>query len=133
MSQLSDLTFLKTFTAGDSVKMSKYINMFLSAAPQSLVQMKQQIEASDWKALKTAAHSLKTQLKYMGIASAVETAYAIEQNCGEMKDLDKIPDLMKNLDESTLTAISELQEALGKLWKLKVILYHCTHYQLQHS
>ena len=115
MSQIADLTFLRTFTGGDPAKMTKYINMFLSSAPQSLVQIKQQSETSDWKALKTAAHSLKTQLKYMGVASAVDVAFNIEHNCAEMKDLDKIPELVAVLEEKTSTAISELREAVSKL------------------
>ena len=115
MSQLSDLTFLRTFTAGDPPKMTKYINMFLNMAPQSLVQMRQQVDASDWKALKTSSHSLKTQLKYMGVASAVELAYAIEQRCGDMTDLENIPELMGKLEENANIAITELRDALVKL------------------
>ena len=115
MSQLSDLTFLRTFTGGDPVKMTKYINMFLSAAPQSLMQIRQQAEASDWKALKTSSHSLKTQLKYMGVASAVDVAFNIEQNCAELKDLEQIPDLVTALEEKTSTAVNELKEAVSKL------------------
>ena len=115
MSQLSDLTFLRTFTGGDPVKMSKYINMFLSAAPQSLAQIRQQTDASDWKGLKTSSHSLKTQLKYMGVNSAVDIAFNIEQNCAELKDLDQIPGLVAALEEKTTTAVNELREAVSKL------------------
>ncbi len=115
MSQFADLTFLRTFTGSDPVKMTKYINMFLSAAPQNLVQIRQQCDSSDWKALKTSAHSLKTQLKYMGVSGAVDIAFNIEQNCAEMKDLEKIPGLVSDLEEKTNAAVSELREAVAKL------------------
>jgi HPt (histidine-containing phosphotransfer) domain-containing protein len=115
MSQISDLTFLRTFTAGDPPKMTKYINMFLNGAPQIMTQIRQQLEASDWKALKTSSHSLKTQLKYMGVASAVDLAFAIEQQCGDLKDLDKVPELVGQLEEKTSQAIAELREELTKL------------------
>ncbi len=69
MSQVSDLTFLRTFTSGDAAKISKYVNMFLKAAPASLTDMEVQAANGDWKSLKTNAHSLKSQLKYMGVAS----------------------------------------------------------------
>jgi len=115
MSQLSDLTFLRSFTTGDPAKMTKYINMFLSGAPQILAQMKQQVEAADWKALKTSSHSLKTQLKYMGVASAVDLAFAIEQQSGELKDLDQLPGLVNRLDTETQLAMTELREEVTKL------------------
>src|SRR4030095_371151 len=115
MNQLSDLTFLRTFTAGDPSKMTKYINMFLNAAPQSLAQIRQQMEAADWKGLKTSSHSLKTQLKYMGVNPAVDLAFAIEQHCGDLSGLDQIPELVGALEEKTQIAISELREAVSKL------------------
>ena len=115
MSQISDLTFLRTFTGGDPAKMTKYINMFLSAAPQSLMQIRQQCDASDWKALKTSSHSLKTQLKYMGVSEAVDLAFNIEQNCAELKDLDQNPRLVTALEEKTSIAVNELREAVSKL------------------
>lgn len=115
MSQLSDLTFLRTFTAGDPPKMTKYINMFLNGAPQILSQIRQQVDAADWKALKTSAHSLKTQLKYMGVSSAVDLAFAIEQQSGDLKDIEQIPGLVAQLEEKTQLAIAELREELTKL------------------
>lgn len=115
MSNLSDLTFLRSFTTSDAAKMTKYINMFLSGAPQILSQMKQQVEAADWKALKTSAHSLKTQLKYMGVASAVDLAFAIEQQSGELKDLDQLPELVTRLNGETQLAMAELREEITKL------------------
>jgi len=115
MSQLTDLSFLKTFTAGDPTKMSKYINMFLGMAPKSILQMRKEVEGADWKSLKTSAHSLKTQLKYMGAASAVDLAYSIEQKCGEMSGLENVPDLMNKLEEQTNTTITELKDALTKI------------------
>src|SRR5687767_13097061 len=105
MNKQTDLTFLKTFTAGDTGKMSKYINMFLSGAPQLLTQVREQSDAADWKGLKTTAHSLKTQLKYMGVNAGVDHAFSIEQKSGEQKDLDQVPALVTQLEEVTNQAI----------------------------
>jgi HPt (histidine-containing phosphotransfer) domain-containing protein len=112
---LADLTFLRTFTSGDPAKMTKYINMFLGMAPQSLTQMRQQLEASDLKALRTSAHSLKTQLKYMGITQAVDLAYTIEQRSGDGTQPETLPALVSELETLTNQAITELKEAVSKL------------------
>ena len=111
----TDLTFLRTFTSGDPAKMSKYINMFLSMAPQSLIQMRQQLDSGDYKALRTSAHSIKTQLKYMGISAAVDLAYAIEQKSAEATDTENIPGLVTQLEDLTNQGVAELKEALTKL------------------
>lgn len=115
MSQYADLSFLRTFTSNDAAKITKYVNMFLNAAEPSLVQMKTQVTASDWKALKTTAHSLKSQLKYMGVAAGVDKAFFIENSAGEGQNLDKIPETLVNLEEIVVGACAELRDELTKL------------------
>ena len=115
MSQYADLNFLKTFTSNDPAKITKYVNMFLNAAGPSISQMKQQLDASDWKALKTSAHSLKSQLKYMGVAAGVEKAFFIETSAGEGQNLDKIPENLQKLEEIVAGASEELRSELAKL------------------
>ena len=115
MSQVSDLSFLKTFTSGDAAKISKYVNMFLKAAPASLSEMEQQVANGDWKSLKTNAHSLKSQLKYMGVASGEAVAQDIERCAGDQIDLEAIPGKIGQLSQITLAACEELKVELAKL------------------
>ena len=115
MSKQSDLTFLKSFTAGDSSKMTKYITMFLNATPKSLEQMKQQLAEGDWKGLRTTAHSMKSQLKYMGIAGAEQLAIAIEKAAADQTGTDQVPELYSKLVEITDIACNELREELTSL------------------
>ena len=115
MGQFADLSFLKTFTSNDSAKITKYVNMFLNGAMPSIDQMKQQVGAADWKSLKTTAHSLKSQLKYMGVAAGVEKAFFIENSAGEGQNLDKIPDTLASLEEIVIGASAELRDELTKL------------------
>jgi HPt (histidine-containing phosphotransfer) domain-containing protein len=112
---LADLTFLKSFTSNDATKITKYVNMFLNMAPQTILQMKEQLAAADWKSLRTSAHSLKSQLKYMGAASTVDIAYAIERNSADGTELDKVPGLVAHLEENTGLVIAELRQALTTL------------------
>ena len=115
MGTVSDLTFLKTFASNDAAKITKYVTMFLNAAGPSLKQMKEQVASGDWKSLKTSAHSLKSQLKYMGVASGVELAYAIESSAGEGQNLDQIPGILEKLENVVNTASEELKAALASL------------------
>ncbi len=84
-------------------------------APGTMQQMKDQLAASDWKSLRTSAHSLKSQLKYMGANATVDLAYAIERNTADLTDLEKVPELLNQLEQNTATVMSELRQALTTL------------------
>ena len=115
MGNVSDLTFLKTFTAGDSGKVKKYVGMFLNMAGPSLTQMDQSCQSQDWKSLKTTSHSLKSQMKYMGMAEAAAVAQKIEDICGNSSGLESIPELLSRLQSLVQAAVIELQDEIDKL------------------
>lgn len=115
MSKASDLTFMRTFSGGDPEKIKKYVGMFLKMAPPSLNQMDGFAQNSDWKSLKTTSHSLKSQMKYMGMTAGADLAQEIENICGEAQGIQGIPNLLTNLRAQVEQAIAELEEELGKL------------------
>jgi len=74
-----DLDFLREFTKGDTVKMKRYINIYLDVAPETFRSMKQHISDKDWEQLRIKAHSLKPQADYMGIPELKSLLVEIEQ------------------------------------------------------
>ena len=115
MEQYTDLTFLRTFTGGNNEKMKKYINLFLGAAEPAIDSINKYLADADWPALKTAAHSLKSQVKYMGIKQAEELSFFIEQSAGSQTGLEKIPEAAANLASVTKAACAELRQVLDGL------------------
>ncbi|MFM7053588.1 MAG: Hpt domain-containing protein [Bacteroidota bacterium] len=115
MSRVSDLTFMRTFSGGDPEKIKKYVGMFIKMAAPSLIQMDECSARSDWKSLKTTSHSLKSQMKYMGMASGAEFAQRIENICGDGNGTEEIPALLVNLRTLVEQAIGELEDELSKL------------------
>lgn len=115
MGNVSDLSFLKTFTAGDGAKIKKYVGMFLNMAGPSLTQMEQSCQAQDWSALKTTSHSLKSQMKYMGMTEAAAIAQKIEDICSNSIGLEAIPEMLSHLQNLANAAMAELQEEVNKL------------------
>lgn len=111
MDEHVDLTFLKTFTGGNSDKMGKYINMFLQHAPNLVVMMEENLAKQDWAGVKTSAHSLKPQISYMGIKPAEELIKNIESNAGERINLENIPLQINSLKEILDKAYPELEKA----------------------
>lgn len=107
--QVVNLRFLESFTRGDTSKMKKYINMFISGAPEAIQQMHVLYNHADWDKLRTVAHSLKPQLGYMGIDSAKETVLRIEEYAGERKKPEVIAQLIGELENTCNIAVEQLQ------------------------
>jgi len=115
METTTDLTFLRTFTGGDPEKIKKYVTLFLSGTGPAISSIKKHLEASDWPALRTAAHSLKSQTKYMGIARAEELAIFIEHNAAQASNLDQLPEAVQNLADVLSIASDELRSEIAGL------------------
>lgn len=110
--QLTDLTFLNSFAKGDKEKISKYVKMFLDAAPGIITSMETHLGNNDMKQLRTAAHSLKPQAGYMGFKQGETLLKTIEQ-CADMgTDLDKIPAYIENFKTMFEQAKTELTAAI---------------------
>ncbi len=115
MEQHIDLSFLKSFTGGDSAKMKKYISMFTGTAPAMIEKIKTDCSSGDWPALKTSSHSIKSQLKYMGADSAQAIAYEIEQLSAKPDNTESLPALVEKLSSLCGSVVAELNEELEKL------------------
>ena len=112
MDKSIDLTFIKEFSGGKPERVNKYINMFLQQAPILLDQIKNNHESQNWADLKIAAHSLKPQLKYMGIKELEDTVLSIEHNSANEINLNELPQLIEKLDNVCQKAFEELKAEL---------------------
>ncbi|MBI1193672.1 MAG: hypothetical protein GC205_10940 [Bacteroidetes bacterium] len=110
-----DLSFLIQFTSGDPRRMERYIQMFLTAAPAGLATMKQHYAAGEWEPLRSAAHSIKPQIAYMGISSLKETIQQIENDAREQTNLDRLAEGLLNVERVCTEAFEELAQALNDL------------------
>jgi len=89
-----DLTFLEKFAKGNTVKMKRYILMYLKMAPETFERMNQNIKDNSWTELAINAHSLKPQAEYMGICTLKDTLIEIE-SIVKSNDLEDIEILFK--------------------------------------
>ncbi len=104
----SDLSFLKTFTDGDTGRMVKYINNFLSMAPEKIAALQSKLDEKNWDELRGAAHKLKPQLSYMGINSIKDDIQKIEDFAAEEKNLEQLPELVATVSSACQKAFKEL-------------------------
>lgn len=109
---ITNTDFIKSFAGNNTEKQKKYIGIFLQNAPKLLSQMKIAIDENDYETIKISAHSLKTQLKYMGVAEEISHVYEIETAAGNTLDINKIKLMFSNLEQTCLKAFEELKKAI---------------------
>lgn len=75
----TDPAFLISFAGNNIEKQKKYISLFLDNAPKLVTQLEMGIKQKDYNSVRLAAHSLKTQLNYMGVKEEYSHVYELEQ------------------------------------------------------
>lgn len=108
--RVTDMQFLKQFTAGNPEKMQKYKGMFMENGPRLLNSIDEGIKNKDYSTVKIAAHSLKPQLSYMGVKEDISNIFLIEQTAGEQAHYERLPELVAHLHRVCKQAFKELSE-----------------------
>ena len=106
--KITDMTFLNSFSGGDTVRMKKYVGMFLQIAPSQLEKIKSCMNAADWDGVRANAHSLKPQITYMGIKGGDVLIKQIENDAAARTNVENIPALFSQIEELCSKAIVEL-------------------------
>jgi HPt (histidine-containing phosphotransfer) domain-containing protein len=109
-----DLSFLKEFTKNNSKKMKRYIEMYLSMAPDTFEKMNQSIQGEDWDQLRVYAHSLKPQADYMGIPELKAVLMEIE-NGAPTKNGELLSELYEKAHDIYLQSESVLEDFTNSL------------------
>jgi signal transduction histidine kinase/DNA-binding NarL/FixJ family response regulator len=98
---LPQLTFLEQLTGGNPARLRKYIGLYLESALASLANIESALAAEDREALRRAVHTIKPQLRMIGMTETADLAQVIETQAVEGMALDTLPGNVEQL----LTAI----------------------------
>jgi HPt (histidine-containing phosphotransfer) domain-containing protein len=112
---LVDLTFLREFCRDDREKMANYIHMFLESAPEQMEDIKSKAGQGNWNAVKAAAHALKPQVKFMGLAAIQPIIEQIESDTHADSSLASILPLISHLERLLERSSNELIQTLVSL------------------
>jgi len=113
--KITDPRFLISFAGNDKVKQRKYVQIFLQNAPKLLTQIDQGLAGKDYEMIKIAAHSLKTQLNYMGVKEELSHVYELEQMAAHPHRHHEIEELVENLGKVCSRAFAELEEYIENI------------------
>ncbi len=110
-----DDTFLKSFTGGNPDKMKKYLNLFKDNAPLLMDKIALGIQNETYDDIKIGAHSLKSQLRYLGVPEDVSGVLLLEQmgnNNAAMKSVRKQFDKLNSIFSRLIKEVEERISAL---------------------
>ena len=105
-----DLSYLKSVTGGDNDVIIEMIDLIMDETPVHLQRISDYHEKEKWEQLGAEAHKIKPMLLYVGLTDLKEMAQELEQNGKKVENLDKIPSLIKNLEQGFNAIQDELKE-----------------------
>lgn len=104
-----NLNYLNEFAEGDQERVKKYVDMFLNKVPLQIQALNDALQRSDYDKIRITSHSMKPQLRFVGVQEGLEIAEHIEQLAADKIELNQIPNLISQLDKICSQASEELQ------------------------
>jgi len=96
--------------------MTEMIALYLEQTPTLVSAMKKGLEQKNWESVYAAAHKMIPSFSIMGIHKDYENmARKIQEYSGANKQIDKLPDLILQLEKVCLQACEELKNDLKKM------------------
>jgi signal transduction histidine kinase/DNA-binding NarL/FixJ family response regulator len=108
LSTITDLSYLRDFCEGDTVKMTKYIALFLKAAPVFIETINASMVKEDRLEIANQVHGHKTKWMMMGMHKTNELAVQIEHSYRQGTDTARA-------DANTEILLRHIQQAVHEL------------------
>ncbi len=115
MSNVIDDTFLNSFTGGKPDKMKKYLNLFKENAPLMMEKIYQGIQNKEHEEVKIGAHSLKSQLRYLGVAEEISGVFSLEDMGRNHENFDRIQKQYDQLRKVFVKTLEEVETRIAAL------------------
>ena len=112
MEKITDLTFLQSFSGGDNSRIQKYVKMYLDSTPALLQSLETAAQTNDSKQMKSSAHTLKSQVDYMGMKKTKEILKSIEEDALSGADAQIVNSKISQVKDMMTQAEGELKSFL---------------------
>ncbi len=109
---ITDLSYLKKMSEGDSEFIGEMINIFREQVLEYQITMPELLSSGDYDNLAKLAHKAKSSVAVMGMNNTAEMLKELQEISSEKLDIPKISSYVDKF-------ISDCNQALGELEKLK--------------
>jgi hypothetical protein len=110
--KMIDLTFLEKFSKGNSEKIISFVKLYNRTAPKLFEELLNYAIQKKWEDVSIKAHSLKSQVKYMGIDGLDTLLAEIEFKAKEDQDRSELTELVFSAVKKNDIAMAELEDYL---------------------
>jgi CheY-like chemotaxis protein len=112
----TNMDYLKQRTKSNPALMMDMISLYLEQTPPLIETMKQGENNKDWSLLYSAVHKLIPSFSIMGISVDFENmAKKVQEYASTQQQTDRIPDLVRQLENVCNQSCTELEEELNRL------------------
>jgi CheY-like chemotaxis protein len=111
--KLYDLAMIHSVSGGDSAFIKKMILLFIETVPQNVKELVDATRQNNWEQVSKMAHKLKSTIDSMGIRSLHEQIRAIEANAKNSRELERMPDMVKQVESVVELCIQQLRREVG--------------------
>lgn len=109
------LAFLEQLTGGNPARMRKYIGLYLESTASALSNIEAALAAGDREALHRAVHTLKPQLRMVGLGDTAELAQQIETRVKAGDDGAAVVAQVGQLLQTVRRSVEVFEELLEKM------------------
>ena len=111
-----NLDYLIERTKSNPKLLTEMIALYLEQTPVLVKAMKKGLEQKDWVSVNAVAHKMIPSFSIMGMHKDYENiAKKVQEYSGANKQIDKLPDLILQLEKVCLQACEELKNDLKKM------------------
>lgn len=114
ISHTIDLSYLDIAAGGNKANIIKYIEIFIRNLPKRVAALHAALEREDPELLYAALHTLKSELKFMGIINLFTASEKLEMQVRELGVVNA------EIREHVYSILSGLQPAVADLEKIKI-------------
>jgi signal transduction histidine kinase/DNA-binding response OmpR family regulator len=106
---LTDLKTINTIANNNPLKIKKFIQLFLDNAPLLLKQIEDSLLTNNYEQIKLSAHSLKSQLNYMGVTEEHSKVFALEKAAIDLNSQPQLPEMVAQFSKVCHQVFDELK------------------------
>lgn len=113
--EICNLNYLKSISPNNPQFMTEMIQLFLKNVPVAMESMKASVPSGNWEVLQHHSHKLRSHIDCMGMSKKyAEMAKEIEKCSKEQKNIDRINEMVSQLDIVFERAYNELKTELNR-------------------
>lgn len=112
--RVSDLTFLKHFSSGNTAMMKQLVTVYLQTSADAVTKITGHIAENNCERIGAVAHQLKPQLSYMGIKQGEPLIVQMEESAA-LQNMEQLKTLFAELKGLIEQSAGELKEELTQL------------------